>query len=66
MTSIDMAGVPAATKQPGLFTRLRAALAARKIQRQTFKELSLLSDRELNDIGISRCDIRRIAAEATA
>jgi uncharacterized protein YjiS (DUF1127 family) len=66
MTSIDMAGVPAATKQPDLFTRLRAALAARKIQRQTFKELSLLSDRELNDIGISRCDIRRIAAEAKA
>lgn len=65
MTSLDMAGAPAA-KHPGFFTRLRTALAGRKIQRQTFNELSSLSDRELNDIGISRGDIRRIAAEAKA
>ena len=30
--------------------------------RQTVKELSRLSTRELNDIGISRCDIPAIAA----
>ena len=32
--------------------------------RQTYRELSMLSDRELRDIGISRCDIYRIAKEA--
>jgi uncharacterized protein YjiS (DUF1127 family) len=32
--------------------------------RHTCDELEMLSDRELNDIGISRWDIRRIAREA--
>ena len=27
----------------------------------TIKQLSALSDRELNDMGISRCDIRQVA-----
>ena len=31
-----------------------------KYQR-TVKELESLTDRDLNDLGISRCDIRRIA-----
>ena len=38
-----------------------AAMAVRREQRQTFKTLQALSDRELNDIGISRGDIRSIA-----
>jgi uncharacterized protein YjiS (DUF1127 family) len=29
--------------------------------RRTIKELSLLTDRELSDIGITRCDIPRVA-----
>lgn len=29
--------------------------------RNTYRELSALNDKELNDIGISRCDIPRIA-----
>jgi uncharacterized protein YjiS (DUF1127 family) len=29
-------------------------------QRKTFNELCRMNDRELNDIGISRCDIRRL------
>ena len=32
---------------------------------QTRRELSHLSDRELADIGISRCDIGRVAREAS-
>lgn len=32
-----------------------------KVSRQTYKELNRLSDRELNDIGISRSDIRAVA-----
>lgn len=31
--------------------------------RQTMKELNSLSDRELNDVGISRYDIAHIARE---
>lgn len=34
------------------------------VRRQTYAELSVLSDRELADLNISRYDIRRIAAEA--
>jgi hypothetical protein len=30
---------------------------------RTRRELSLLTDRDLNDIGISRCDIDRVAKE---
>lgn len=29
--------------------------------RRTFKELSQLSDRELSDIGIARCDIYQVS-----
>lgn len=32
--------------------------------RRTMKELERLSNRELSDIGISRCDIPRIAHQA--
>ena len=34
-------------------------------QRQTVTELSRMSDRELNDLGISRCEIHRIARESS-
>lgn len=34
-----------------------------KKRRATFNELSRLTDKELNDIGISRCDIPRIVRE---
>lgn len=32
-----------------------------KKQRTTFKELMQLSDRDLSDLGISRCDIRELS-----
>lgn len=34
--------------------------------RRTVSELSRMSNRELNDLGISRCDIERIARESVA
>jgi len=34
-------------------------------KRKTIRELSYLNDRELNDLGINRCDIHRIALEIT-
>jgi uncharacterized protein YjiS (DUF1127 family) len=35
----------------------------RRRYKTTVRELLSLSDRELSDIGISRCDIRRIAKQ---
>jgi uncharacterized protein YjiS (DUF1127 family) len=32
--------------------------------RKTYDELSRMSDKELSDIGISRCDIKRIAKQS--
>lgn len=39
-------------------------LEARQIYNRTHKELSWLSDKELDDIGICRYDIHTIAAES--
>jgi len=38
-------------------------LEARSAANATVKELSRLSDAELNDIGIARCDIRYLAEQ---
>lgn len=43
---------------------LRARIVARRIYRTTVSELSRLSVRELDDLGINRGDIARIAREA--
>ena len=43
--------------------RWRDALTRRNVYQQTVHELSTLSDRDLADLGISRCDIRRLAKE---
>ncbi|WBU65731.1 DUF1127 domain-containing protein [Paracoccus aerodenitrificans] len=48
----------------GLIVRVQEARARRAIYRQTVNELSALSNRELNDLGISRSMITRIATEA--
>jgi len=41
--------------------KINANMAQRKAVRQAVKDLSALSDYELNDIGISRGDIRAVA-----
>lgn len=48
----------------GMFDTLRAAARKRKAYNGIVSELSALTDRELNDIGISRGDAHRIAHEA--
>ena len=48
----------------GLFARLQEARARRAVYRQTVSELSSLSARELDDLGIHRSMITRIATEA--
>ncbi|MGJ8628225.1 MAG: DUF1127 domain-containing protein [Sulfitobacter sp.] len=49
------------------FSTLRSAGEEASLRRtkyrQTYAELSVLSDRDLNDIGIDRSDIRRLATE---
>lgn len=49
-----------------LVASLEHRWASFQTYRHTCEELQMLSDRELNDIGISRWDIRRIAREAAA
>ncbi len=54
--------------RPGFFARLRAEYRdfaqRRAIYRRTYDELSMLSDRELADLGMSRYDIPMIARRA--
>lgn len=45
----------------GVVAKLVSQLAAWNDARVTRRELSRLSDRELDDIGLSRADIERIA-----
>lgn len=44
-----------------MLRNFRDSIARRRQIRRTHSELSALTDRELNDIGISRGDIRRIS-----
>ena len=48
------------------FERIGTAMAKRAERRETFKTLHRLTDRELNDIGISRGDIHSIASGDTS
>ncbi len=47
-----------------LFAGIREQMERRKLFRQTLRELNSLSNRELNDLGLSRSMIRRIAYQA--
>lgn len=42
----------------------RASYAAWRVYRDTIRELSVLSNRDLNDLGIGRGEIRSIALDA--
>lgn len=46
-----------------LFAALRRQLEIHRVYKQTYEELMSLTNRELDDIGIARCDIRTIARE---
>ncbi len=49
----------------GLLAAMKSAYTRQSAYRRTFRELSSLTDRELSDIGVSRCMIDSIAqAEA--
>lgn len=62
MTTLIMAAdTIGLTSLASWFKKVNAKLAYRAQVRQTIKDLSRLSDYELNDIGIARGDIRNIA-----
>lgn len=48
----------------GIFGRLSAVVADYRLYRRTLAELEALSDRELQDLGMSRLCIRDVAREA--
>ncbi|WP_439523780.1 DUF1127 domain-containing protein [Marivita sp.] len=47
-----------------LVAEYRAKAARRKIYRNTLRELSALSDRELQDLGLNQSELRRVAYQA--
>lgn len=47
-----------------LFTTIGQAIQARNSYHNTVHELNRLTDRDLKDLGISRSDIHRVAAES--
>lgn len=48
----------------GVSASISEARAKRAVYDRTLKELSAMSDRDLADLGIARCDARSIAHEA--
>lgn len=72
MSMMDTTPVVAANAGTGLVARVAAALrraqqarAQRVIYRQTVRELGMLSDRELSDLGVARGGIQSAAYDAT-
>ena len=64
-TTIHGAGFADNTRTGGSFlASVRQWLRQRRVYSETLAELRDLSDRELDDIGIRRADLRRIAREA--
>jgi uncharacterized protein YjiS (DUF1127 family) len=64
MNWFEMVGYARAAQrlaQMGYLKEAKELMIQREASRQTYKELSALSDKELNDIGINRGDIYRIA-----
>ena len=51
-------------EEPGIFARLRKAIADKRAYLATYEELDALSDRALADLGLSRLNVRDVAREA--
>ena len=64
VTDIRISGVTLGDRFAALRETLATRRAERKIYRETYNELASLTDRELNDIGLSRSQIKRVALEA--
>ncbi|MGO4853528.1 DUF1127 domain-containing protein [Phaeovulum sp. W22_SRMD_FR3] len=62
--NIRTAEVGFADRLMALVTRIGEARARRAVYTQTLRELNALTTRELNDLGISRSMITRVAQDA--
>ena len=56
-------GFGLSTRLVALVARLKDAYVLRAEYSRTYRELQNLTDRELNDIGVRRCDIKDIARD---
>ena len=61
MTTLTMAAGTSLSGVANWIKKINAKMENRKAVRQAVKDLSALTDYELNDIGISRGDIRAVA-----
>jgi len=61
MTTLTIAAGYSLSGVANWIKKINAKMAQRRAVRQAVKDLSSLSDYELNDIGISRGDIRAVA-----
>ena len=61
MTTLTIAAGYSLSGVANWIKKINAKMAHRRAVRQAVKDLSSLSDYELNDIGISRGDIRAVA-----
>ncbi len=65
MTTINpIATAPIGARVANFFNGLRARRAQYAVYRTTLNELQNLSERELNDLGMSRANIRAVAYKA--
>ncbi len=64
INSTRIATAGSADRFGGFVKTLQTALQHRRVYNQTVRELRVLSDRELNDLGIHRSMIAEIAREA--
>ncbi len=58
------ANLSVADRFSGVLAQLKVAIARRAVYKQTVRELMILTDRELADLGLSRYDIPTVAREA--
>ncbi len=67
MTTTDIGAAPAAIARQGLISRLRTRIAERVIYSRAYeatrRDLSRMSNRDLEDIGVSRFQIADLAHE---
>lgn len=62
--AIDYTAGVAGTAPSGLFARISTAIADYRLYRKTIDELQGLTNRELQDLGLSRFSIRQIAFDS--
>lgn len=58
------ANLSLADRFSGAIAQLKVMIARRAVYNQTVRELGVLTDRELADLGLSRFDIPAVAREA--